>query len=363
MNELDITRRRALAGGTLLAASSFLPSAPAQAATAAGGFQIYVSNERSDNVTVIDGKTFAPLATFAVGKRPRGIHASPDGKTVYVALSGTPVGDPPQLDAKGNPILTNNDDDDDVKSDKTQDGVGVISVATRKVLKKIKVGSDPEEFDLTADGKTLYVSNEDVKTGSQIDIATGKVSRIVSIAGEPEGVGLTPDGKQVYFTCETSGDIYVVDLASFKVVGHVKVDQRPRSVAFIQGGKLAVVPSESAGKLYVIDTAKIALSQTIDLPTGSRPMRLRTSLDGKKLYASTGRGGTVAVLDTTSFKLLDNIKVGDRPWGIILSPDGKYLFSANGPSNDVSVVDLAAGKEIKRVKAGSSPWGVTIVRT
>lgn len=362
MNELEITRRHALAGGTLLAATSLLPFAPAQAA-AAGRFQIYVSNERSNDVTVIDGTTLTAIATFPVGKRPRGIHASPDGKTVYVALSGTPVGDPPQLDAKGNPILTNkDDDDDDVKSDKAADGVGVIDVASRKLLKKINVGSDPEEFDLSADGKTLYVSNEDVKTGSQIDIASGKVSRIVSIAGEPEGVGLTPDGKQVYFTCETSGDIYVVDLASFKVIGHVKVDQRPRSVAFVQGGKLAVVPSESAGKLYVIDTAKIALTRTIDLPTGSRPMRLRVSADGSKLFASTGRGGTVAVLDAASFKLLDNIKVGDRPWGIVLSPDGKYLFSANGPSNDVSVVDLAANKEIKRIKAGNSPWGVTVVR-
>lgn len=364
MSDLEITRRGALAGGTLLAASALLPLG-AQAAASAGStgrFQIYVSNERSNNVTVIDGTSFAPLATFAVGKRPRGIHAAPDGKTVYVALSGTPVGDPPQLDAKGNPILTNNDDDDDVKADKAADGIGVINVATRKLLKKINVGSDPEEFDLSPDGKTLYVSNEDVKTGSQIDIASGKVSRIVSIAGEPEGVGITPDGKQVYFTCETSGDIFVVDIASFKVVGHVKVEQRPRSVAFVQGGKLAVVPSESAGKLYVIDTAKIALINTIDLPAGSRPMRQRVSLDGSKLYVSTGRGGTVAVLDTTSFKVLDNIKVGDRPWGIILSPDGKYLFSANGPSNDVSVVDLAAGKEIKRVKAGSSPWGVTIVR-
>jgi len=69
-----------------------------------------------------------------------------------------------------------------------------------------------------------------------------------------------------------------------------------------------------------------------------------------------GRGGAVAIVDTTSFGRDRSIKVGQRPWGIILSPDGKYLFSANGPSNDVSVVDLAAGKEIHRVKAGTSPW-------
>ena len=350
----------------LLTAMSVLPAAAAQAAES---FQVYVSNERSNDVTVIDGATFKPVATFAVGKRPRGIHASPDGKTVYVALSGTPIEGPPELDANGNPVFKRDaakgkdDDDDDVKADKAADGVGVIDVATRKLVKKINVGSDPEEFDLSPDGKSLYVSNEDVKTASAINIATAKVAHIVPLSQEPEGVAVTPDGKRLYVTCETGGDIFVVDLATFKVVGHTKVGQRPRSVAFVQGGKLAIVPSESAGMLYVIDTAKIEIVKTIPLPKGARPMRLRVSKDGAKLYASTGRAGTVAVLDTANFAVLDSIKVGQRPWGIALSPDGKYLFSANGPSNDVSVVDLATGKEITRVKAGASPWGVAVVKT
>lgn len=361
MNTLLINRRTVLAGtaGTLLAAGGALP-----ATAATGAFQVFVSNERSNNVTVIDGATFAPLATFAVGKRPRGIHASPDGKLVYVALSGTPPEAPPKLDANGNPVFARkNDDDDNAKSDKAADGIGVIDVASRKLLRKLKVGSDPEEFDISADGRQLVVSNEDVKTASLISTATGKVLRIVPIGGEPEGVGIAPDGKHVWLTCETSGDIFAIDLTSFKVVGHVQVGQRPRSIAFVQNAKYAVVPSESAGKLYVIDAAKVALVKTVALPTGARPMRLRVSPDGSRLYASTGRGGTVAILDTASFNMIGSIKVGDRPWGIILSPDGKYLFAANGPSNDVSVVDLAMGKEIHRVKAGASPWGLAVART
>ncbi len=190
----------------------------------------------------------------------------------------------------------------------------MVDVATRKLTKKISVGSDPEEFDLSPDGKHLFVSNEDVKAASAVDIANGKVDKIVSLSQEPEGVAVTPDGKRLFVTCETSGDIFVLDIASFKVVGQVRVGQRPRSVAFLQGGKLAVVPSESAGELYVIDTAQIKVIKTITLPKGSRPMRLRVSPDGGKLYASTGRGGTVAVVDTASFAVLDNIAVGKRPW-------------------------------------------------
>ncbi len=61
----------------------------------------------------------------------------PDGKTVYVALSGTPIEGPPELDAQGNPVFKrdkDDDDDDDVAADKSADGVGVLDVATRKLL-------------------------------------------------------------------------------------------------------------------------------------------------------------------------------------------------------------------------------------
>ncbi|MFC4311820.1 hypothetical protein ACFPN2_22235 [Steroidobacter flavus] len=335
-------------------------------ARAAESYQIFVSNERSGDVTVIDGASLEAVATFPVGKRPRGIHASPDGKTVYVALSGTPIEGPPELDAQGNPVFKRDqdeDEDDDVDADKTADGVGVVDVATRQLRKKISVGSDPEEFDISQDGRRLYVSNEDVKTASAVDIANGKVQSIVPLTQEPEGVAVSPDGKTLIVTCETGGDVFFIDVATFKVKGHVKVGPRPRSVAFLEGGKLAVVPSESAGNLYVIDTSQIEVVKTVALPKGSRPMRLRASADGSKLYASTGRGGTVAVIDARSFAVLDNITVGKRPWGIVLSPDGKYLFSANGPSNDVSVVDLAARREIAKVKAGDSPWGLAVVKT
>ena len=68
----------------------------------------------------------------------------------------------------------------------------MLDVATRKVLRKIKVGSDPEEFDLSADGKHLFVSNEDVKTASSVDLANGKVEKIVRAEPGARGRGGEP---------------------------------------------------------------------------------------------------------------------------------------------------------------------------
>ena len=79
-----------------------------------------------------------------------------------------------------------------------------------------------------------------------------------------------------------------------------------------------------------------------------------------RLYMSTGRGGTVAVVALAGPKLVTEIPVGTRPWGMALSTDGKRLYTANGPSNDVSVVDTTTLKVIKTIPVGRSPWGVAL---
>ncbi len=53
-------------------------------------YVVFVSNERSGDVTVIDGDNDEVVANLMVGKRPRGIHATTDGKRVFVTLSGSP---------------------------------------------------------------------------------------------------------------------------------------------------------------------------------------------------------------------------------------------------------------------------------
>jgi YVTN family beta-propeller protein len=214
---------------------------------------------------------------------------------------------------------------------------------------------------LSKDGTRIYISNEDTKSATVINIATEKVEHIIPVSQEPEGVTTTPDGRLFYVTCEAGGDIFAIDTKTYTSVAHFKVEGRPRSIDFLKTGGIGFVPSESVGQVNVIDTVNSKVLKTLTLPAGSRPMRVRVAPDGRKVYVSNGRAGTVSVIDSHTYELTDTIKVGPRPWGIVISPDGKVLFAANGPSNDVSVVDLATNKEVARVKAGSSPWGLAVV--
>jgi YVTN family beta-propeller protein len=315
------------------------------------GYRIYVTNEISGDLSVIDSTTMDVVATIPLGKRPRGIHASPDGKTIYVALSGSPPA-PPGVDESTLP-----------PPDRSADGIGVFDVATNKMVKILKGGPDPENFDVSFDGKTIYVSNEDASGVSFIDIASGTLTKTIKTGEEPEGVKLTPDGKLIYSTAEGDGTVAVIDPAAGTLVTTFKVGHRPRNVVFMPDGKHAYVNTENDGAIVFLDTVKNEKISPIPLGTPGeiKPMGLALSLDASKLYVTSGRGHKVFVVDTATNQPTGSFEVGQRPWGIALSPDGKTLFTANGPSNDVSVVDLATQTVTKKVKTTGGPWGVLVV--
>src|SRR4051812_43430058 len=134
-----------VAGGLALAGST-----PLRAEEPA--YVLYVSNERSGDVTVLDGASLSVIRTIAVGKRPRGLHLTPNGRQLLVATSGSPrMG--PGVDPERAKSQT---------ADKSADGIAVVDPVTGTVTKRFSVGSDPEEFALSPDGQRLLVANEDV---------------------------------------------------------------------------------------------------------------------------------------------------------------------------------------------------------
>src|ERR1700728_1785559 len=281
--------------------------------------RIYVTNEVSGDLSIIDSGNYNVLATIPLGKRPRGIHPSPDHKTIYVALSGSPIAGP-DVDESTLP-----------PPDKSADGIGVFDVAQNKVVRIIPGGSDPENFDVSQDGKQLYISNEDEAAVSIVDIASGKVAKSLKLGAQPEGVKVTPDGKHVWVTSEETGTISVLDPVAGKIIATFKVGHRPRSVAFMPDGAHAYVNAENDGTVVYVDAKKYRMIKAIPLgkPGIVKPMAVLLSPDASKLYVSTGRGHQVFTIDTAPNKVLGSVEVGARPWGIALSPDAKTLYSAN----------------------------------
>src|ERR1700733_3344745 len=123
---------------TLLAVAAAGLIAVAQPALAE---KIFVSNEKDNTVTVLDGDSLKIVATVKTGQRPRDLKVSTDGKSVYVVASDS-------------------------------DRFEVLDIATLKITGTMPSGPDPERFDSSPDGKTLYIANENDNKVSFLDVAS-----------------------------------------------------------------------------------------------------------------------------------------------------------------------------------------------
>lgn len=322
----------------------------ATAPTVQGSYGVYVTNEVSGDLSVIDPATNKEVAALPLGKRPRGIRVAPSGTDLYVALSGSPIS-PPWVDESTLP-----------PPDRTADGIGIVDTEALTLRTILRGPQDPEQTSVSRDGARLYVANEDKGTASVLDIAGGVTIAEFDVGGEPEGVTTSPDGRFVYVTSEADNQVSVIDTAANRVLTQFAVGPRPRDTAFTPDSSRAYVTSENGASISVVDTATHTVIQTIQL-TGEnvRPMGAVVSPDGRRLYVSTGRGGTVVALDTATNEPVGSVAVGTRPWGLALNPDGTRLYVANGPSNDVSVVDTAMLSLVTNIPVGLSPWGVAVV--
>ncbi len=313
----------------------------------------YVSNEDGDSISVLDTQREAVVATIDVGKRPRGLKVDAAGR-LFVAVSGLPKCPPTVPDEECAKL----------ERDLDADGIAVVDTASRRIVKVLAAGSDPEQFALSADGARLFVSNEDAGRMSVVDVASGKVVASVAVGQEPEGVAVTPNGRWVLVASESNHAVAVIDTRTLQVVRSVEVGQRPRDIAFTADSSTAYVSGELDSSLwrFAVERDEPA-ERVLQLRKDARPMAVIVDPKRDRLYLSTGRGGTVAVVDippTGEVKLVTEVRVGQRPWGMALSPDGRLLYTANGPSNDVSIVDTSTLRTIDTIAVGRSPWGVAL---
>jgi YVTN family beta-propeller protein len=168
-------------------------------------------------VVVVEPLSGRLVTRIAVGKRPRGLGLSRDGRHLYVALSGSPIAGPDVDESKLPP------------PDRRADGIGVIDLRSRRLIATLPSGADPEAFAVSPDGKSIYVSNEDSARISAIDIASGRIRGNAAVGVEPEGIAISPDGRRIYVACEGNNLLYVIDAATLKVAAQLKMLARPRT--------------------------------------------------------------------------------------------------------------------------------------
>jgi YVTN family beta-propeller protein len=317
---------------------------------------LIVSAEATGEVVFVDPVKAQPLDRVKVGARPRGLKLSRDGRRLLVALAGPaklaarPGGAPAPQPAGGGSA-----------------GLAVVDVAARKVGKQITTPTSPFGVDLSPDGRTAYLSDSETNEVFVIDLGAGSVKKKTSVGAEPRGVTVRPDGKVVYVATHGADEIAAIDLKTMTLLGRIDAGSRPQTIVLAPRGELAFVLDEGAPIVTTLDTKRNMFKEQFVIPGLAKampPPALQAgvlSRDGKLLYATTGPGRSVLIVDLAKKAAVGTIDgVGGFPRGIAISADGKKLYTANGASNDVAIIDVASKKVEARVAVPGGPWGIVL---
>jgi YVTN family beta-propeller protein len=153
---------------------------------------------------------------------------------------------------------------------------------------------------------------------------------------------------------------------------------REKIQSFLQGS-MSTRPDFDLNTYYILTLNNEADISVIDPLVGFGTTKLYTlvflkspgedwvqSRDGRRLFVSMPASNAVAVVDTASWKVIENINVGLRPMRLVLQPDEKYLWvSVDSPPGakspgGVSVVDTSALKFVKHIPAGEGSREIVV---
>jgi YVTN family beta-propeller protein len=311
---------------------------------------LFVSADAGGEVVVVDPAKAQVVDRIKVGPRPRGLKLARNRKQLFVALSGAPKSAAPAPSAGAQTA-----------------GLAVVDIAARKVTKVIATPPSPLAVDVSPDGQTAYVANNETNELLVVNVAAGSVKKM-PVGTEPVAVAIRPDGKVVYVATRTANELSAIDPKTLTMLARVDAGMRPQAIAFAARETLAFVPNEAIPSVTVVDLKEHvskAFFMVQPLPKTTPPAALQSAVfspDGKRLYVTTGAGRSVAILDPvkkTTLGIIDG--VGAFPRGIAISADGKKLYTANGPSNDVGIIDVASKKVEARVAVPGAPWSVVFV--
>ena len=214
-----------------------LGGSPFGVAVSPNGSRVYVTNINDDTVSVIDTTTFTVLRTIAIpasvpwGSGPRGIVVNPAGTRVYTAN---------WLDSS----------------------VTVIDATTNTVIRNIPLGKQTVHLAINPAGTRLYVGtwpdiSQPVEGTAPLFVINTQTNQVIAApeVATCESVSVSPDGARVYAPHRFNNYVAILDTATNSVIARVPVT----GVAFF--GSL----NRAGTKLYLVNTTEFV--QTIDTTT------------------------------------------------------------------------------------------------
>jgi YVTN family beta-propeller protein len=316
--------------------------------------KLYVLHSATDTMSVIDVATHEVTKTVTVGLHPHGIAAPAAQDTLYVATEG-------------------------------DNSLAVVNTVNDSVIRTYSgFGRRPNEIDVTADGRFVYVPALGDGIYEVFDTVEEKIIQRIHTDGLPHNVVISPDDRYMYlapmempprrakeltaqgFPTSNNRKIYVTDARTHTVVDTIPTLNAPRPIVVSPDGRRLYVNTNALLGFVVLDiqsrqilsTAEYELTPEERLQP-SRSHGIGVTPDGMEIWSTDINHGLVFVFDVTAEppRQVARLETGRTPLWLTVSPDGQIVYVANTADDNISVFDVATKTEMLRIQLerGSAP--------
>jgi len=307
--------------------------------------RVYVPNDGSASVSVIDPTTYKVIATVPVAKSPQHVVPSWNLRTLWVDSDEGNMLTP--IDAGTGGFGTAMPVDDPYNLYFTPDGKFAVVIAeaahqlvfrdanTMTAVKIVPVPCDGvNHADFSADGRYLIVSCEFSSDLVKVDVEKQEVVGSIHLPGQhpmPQDVRISPDGRTWYIADMMASGVWLLNGDAFTIMSFVPTGAGAHGLVVGRDSKNLYVSNRGEGSVSVLDFATNTVVAKWQIPGGGSPDMGGLSADGKVLWLSGRFDGVVYAIDTTDGHLIAKIPVGANPHGLSVWPQpGRYSLGHTG---------------------------------
>jgi len=340
---------------------------------------VYVSNEGSDNVYVINREIGQVVGVVMVGNKPKGIAAGTrrDAPRLYVANSGS-------------------------------NSISVIDPTTNKVETEIplRLGWQPEDiavYKVSQNREIIFAANYGSNTVSVVDGQTYHEMERIIVGSGPFAIAVDPPLENVrdfaflshedanvvrnyrqrffnvYVANKNSRNISVIIMDSLTIrpvdVVNLDVEWGPVDIAVDYTRAKAYIANYDSDRLSVLDIVQIikgnragAVSFILGVGFGIRAVSVDAAFD--RIYLLKERTGEILIIKSptdigqirsniASF-IMGTIPIKGSPRSIAMDSEFRKIFAASRTTNNVYVIDKFTKVEERAVPSGKQPYGIAV---
>jgi YVTN family beta-propeller protein len=226
-----------------------------------------------------------------------------------------------------------------------------------KLLTLVMLKSPGQDWLLTRDGESLFVTLPSINQVAVVDTRSWKVASYLDTGTKPVRLILQPDQKYLWVANDAdagvAGGVTVIDTTTLKVAAQISTGVGHHELVVSKDNRFVFVSNRESGTVSVIDVRK--LEKITDVKVGPNPVSLALSELSKAIYVANETDGTVTVIDDQSQQIVARMKTKSGLRSIRFAPGGRYGFTVNPKENTVNIFDAASNRMLHEAKVGKAP--------